>query len=241
MSAEQALAAAARSRPEPPAAAVLALGLAGALGEELLAALVASPGVRVVHVAMRKMIASASPKFRPWVPGTSLIAADEAVLCLTGPETRVPAASPIATYGADDLLDAAALARDAGVRKLVVVAPLAALLQLNAAAHTVSSAQELALVEMRFPSLVVVRPTQADAAEAAGPWLARLIRAMGRAVMDIMLPSQLQAMRPQTAALAILTAAQRAGDGVTVLGARELAAIVAETLPALARREVRLR
>jgi hypothetical protein len=228
-------------RHDAPARVALALGLAGALGEELLAALVASPRYRLVQVALKQMITSAASKYRPWVPGTSIIAADEAFLCITGSETHVPAASPVQTYDAAQLLAAAALARSAGVRKLVVVAPLAALLQLNAAAHTVSSEQELALVDMRFASLLIVRPTQEDAAAAGGPWLGRTVAAMGRAVLDIKLPSQVQALRPRTAALAILTAAERAGDGVSVIGARELAAIVAETLPELAPKRLRLR
>jgi hypothetical protein len=122
----------------PPFVA-LALGLAGALGEELLAALVASPRIRLVQVGLRQGVASASRKYRPWVIGSSIITADEAYICLTGPEARVPGASPVRLFSAAQLLDAAAIARDAGVRRLVVVSPLSALLQLNAASHTVSS------------------------------------------------------------------------------------------------------
>jgi hypothetical protein len=225
---------------EPPRIA-LALGMAGALGEELLAALVASPRYALVHVGLRQPIASATAKYRPWRIGGSVIAADDAYVCLTGPQTHVPSASPVQTFDADHLLDAAELARAAGVRRLVVVAPLSALLQLNAAAHTVSSAQELALVDMRFAALVIVRPTQAELAEGAGPWLARVVRAMGSAVLDIMLPAQVQALRPKTAAQAILVAAERAGDGLTVVGARELMTIVEETMPHLVPKRTALR
>jgi hypothetical protein len=219
----------------------LALGMAGALGEELLAALVASPRYALVHVGLKQPIASATAKFRPWRIGSTLIAADDAYVCLTGPETHVPAASPMQTFDAEHLLDAAALARDAGVRRLVVVAPLSALLQLNAASHTVSSAQELALVDMRFVALVIVRPTQAELGDGGGPWLARTVRAMGRTVLDIMLPAQVQALRPKTAAQAILVAAERAGDGLHVVGARELMAIVEETMPQLLPKRAALR
>ena len=141
----------------PAPRVALALGMAGALGEELLAALVASPHYRMVHVALKQQIASGTAKYRPWLIGSSIILADDAFLCVTGPDTMVPRSSPVQTFDADHLLDAARIAQDAGVRRLVVVSPLSALLQMNAASHTVSSEHELALVQMRFESLVIVR------------------------------------------------------------------------------------
>lgn len=218
----------------------LALGLTGALGEELLAALVGSEAYRLVEVAVRNPIVSAAAKFRPWVPGTSVIAADDAFVCVADQATPARAASPIQPYGSNQLLDAARLAQAAGVRRLVVVAPLSALLQLNAASHIVSNEQELALVEMKFETLLIVRPTR-DAETPTGSWLQRTVGTLGHAVLDIMLPAQVQAMRPKTAALAILTAVARTQPGVQVIGAPELAAIVAETMPALAPKRVRLR
>ena len=127
------------------------------------------------------------------------------------------------------------------MRRLVVVSPLSALLQMNAASHTVSSEQELALVQMKFETLVIVRPTQAELAEAAGPWLSRTVRSLGRMVLEIMLPAHVQALRPRTAAQAILTVVSRLPTGVHVIGARELLAVVEETMPGLAPRRPRLR
>jgi len=218
----------------------LALGLTGALGEELLAALVGSEAYRLVQVAMPQPIVSAAAKFRPWVPGTSAITADDAFVCVTDAATPARPHSPIPAYDNDHLLEAARLAQSAGVRRLVVVAPLSALLQMNAASHIVSNEQELALVGMNFETLLVVRPTR-DAETPTGSWLQRTVGAVGHAVLDIMLPAQVQALRPKTAALAILTAVARTPSGVHVIGAQELAAIVAETMPALAPKRVRLR
>lgn len=217
----------------------LALGLTGALGEELLAALVGAAAYRLVQVAVRQPITSAAAKFRPWVPGSSVISADDAFVCVTDAVPPSPH-SPIQPFDSDHLLDAARIAQAAGARRLVVVAPLSALLQMNAASHIVSSEQELALVEMKFETLLLVRPTR-DAEPLTGSWLQRTVNTLGHAVLDIMLPAQVQAMRPKTAALAILTAVGRAQPGVQVLGARELAAIVAETMPALAPKRVHLR
>lgn len=225
---------------EPPRVA-LALGMAGALGEELLAALVASSRYRLVHVALKQAITSAATKYRPWVTGNSVITADDAYLCVSGPDTRVPRASPVQPIDADHVIESARIAQDSGVRRLVLVAPLSALLQMNAASHTVSSEQELELAAMKFESLLIVRPTQDEQAEGSGPWISRTVRSLGRTVLDIMLPPGVQALRPRTAALAILTAAERAGPGIQVIGARDLLAIVEETLPSLAPKRPRLR
>ena len=177
MTTDAALAAAHRARHSAePLSTALALGMAGALGDELLAALVASPRYRLVHVALKQAIASGTAKYRPWLIGSSIIVADDAFICVTTADTFVPRTSPAELFDAQHLLDAARIAQDAGVRRLVVVSPLSALLQMNAASHTVSSEQELALVQMKFETLVIVRPTQAELAEAAGPWLSRTVR-----------------------------------------------------------------
>jgi hypothetical protein len=60
-------------------------------------------------------------------------------------------------------------------------------------------------------------------------------------VLEIMLPQRVQALRARTAALAILAAFDRAGPGVHVFGAAELAAIVEETMPGALPRKPRLR
>lgn len=219
----------------------LAMGGVGALGEELLAALVASPRYRMVYVALKQAIGSASPKYRPWVPGSTVILADDAYVCLTDADSFVPKVSPVRAFAADELVAAADIARSAGVRRLVVVAPLSALLQLNAASHAISSEQEMALVDMRFETLVIVHPTRSERAAAAGGWIARTVQSLARSVMEIMLPSPVQPLHPRTAALAILAAVERLPPGVHVIGARELSAIVAQTMPALAARGPKLR
>jgi len=211
----------------------LALGMTGVLGEELLAALIGSPSYQRVHVAVTQTIVTAASKFHPWSVGSSPVTADDAV--------PLAPTSPLQRVGNGQLLAAAQAARDAGARRLVVIAPLSALLQLNAASHTVSSEQELALVAMRFETLVIVRPTRDAFEDSRAPWLQRTVTSLGRSVLEIMLPAQVQALRPKTAALAILAAVERVPPGVHVIGARELTDIVAETMPALLPRRPRIR
>jgi len=54
------------------------LGLVGGLGKELLAALMAATEYRAVHIGVTQAIASAAPKFRPWLFRRGVVLADDA-------------------------------------------------------------------------------------------------------------------------------------------------------------------
>lgn len=214
----------------------LALGMVGALGEALLACLVGASDYRAVYVGVTQPIGSATARFVPWVVGHGVVAADDAFVCLTGPETFVAAGTPLRAFHPDELLAAARIARDCGARRLIVVAPLAALLQLGGTAGTIASRDEMQLTQFGFEAVLIVRPTAADDARPAGRGPAALVRAAARAVADIVLPGYARLLSPQSVAGAILEAACAARAGVTVLGARELAAIVEAKFPAPAPR-----
>jgi hypothetical protein len=262
-----ALAAGRDAAAEAPQRTALALGLVGGLGEELLAALLSAPEYRAVHVAVTQSLASAATRFRPWLIGQGVVLADDAFVGVTGEETFVPSiaapgrsapapegdaqptragpatavqASPIRRYGEDEVLEAARIARDAGASTLVVVAPLPALLQMGEATRTLASLDEVALVAMGFARLVLVRPTAADDARRL-PLPLALVRTVGRTLADIMLPSYTKALSARTAAAAIVEAVRTAGPGVTVVGAKELAAIVQAKMPQQAPRQPKLR
>jgi len=219
-----------------PQRSVLALGLVGGLGEELLASLMAAPEYQAVFVGVTTMIGSASPKFRPWLVGRGTPVVEHAFIGVTGDETFVPAASPLRRYGEAEVLAAARSARDAGATTLVLVSPLAALLQMGEATRTLASVDDVALVEMGFERLLIVRPTAADNAQPAANPMAAMVRAAGRALADLMLPSYARALSARNAAPAILGALREAKPGVTVLGARELTALVQRRTPGLLRR-----
>lgn len=223
-----------------PQRTALALGLIGGLGEELLAALMAAPEYRAVHVGVTQMLGSAAPKFRPWLIGRGVVLADDAFVGVTGDETFVPSVSPIRRYGEHEVLKAARTAREAGATTLVLVAPLPALLQMGEATRTLASVDEVALVAIGFTRLVFVRPTAAADARRL-PMPLALARTIGRTLADIMLPSYTRALSARTAAAAILEVVRTARPGVTVVGARELAAIVQARMPGQAPRKTRLR
>jgi hypothetical protein len=219
----------------------LALGLVGGLGEELLAALMSAAEYRAVFVGVRTMIGSASPKFRPWLVGRGTPVVEDAFIGVTGDETFVPSASPIRRCGEAEVLDAARTARDAGATTLVLVAPLPALLQMGEATRTLASLDDVALIGMGFKRLLIVRPTAADDHRQAPNVVVGMVRAAGRALADLMLPSYARALSARAAAQAILEAVRKAGPGVTVLGAKELAGIVRAGMPSLLPRRPKLR
>jgi hypothetical protein len=232
-----------RERGTAPRAArsALALGLVGALGEELLSQLLASGDYGAVHVGVSQPIGSAAARFRPWVVGHGVVVADDVFVGLTGPETFVPKASPVQAFGPADTLIAARIARETGASRLVLVAPLAALLQMSAAAQAISNDAEMEIVRMGFASVVIVRPTAADDLRPDAHWLQGLVRTIGRTLADLMLPGYARALSARSAARAIFEAARTARPGVTVLGARELLAIVEAKFPSLAPKRRRLR
>jgi len=193
-----------------------------------------------VHVGVTQALTSAAPKFRPWLVGQGVVLADDAFVGVTGDETLVPSASPIRRYGEGDVLEAARLARETGASTLVVVAPLPALLQMGEATRTLASVDEVALVAMGFTRLVLVRPTAADDTRRL-PLPLALVRTVGRTLADIMLPAYTKALSARTAAAAIVEAVRAAQPGVTVVGARELAAIVQAKMPQQAPRQPKLR
>jgi hypothetical protein len=219
----------------------LALGMTGALGEELLALLVADSAYRQVVVGVTQPLGSATARFSPWVVGQGYPVVDEAWICVTGDETFVPGASPIRRVTTDGLMQAARVAQSCGARRLVVVSPLAALLQMSAATRAASSADEIALVEMGFEQLVIVRPTAADVDEAGASLPRRLVRSAARAVADIMLPQYARALSARSAARAIVEAVAAAPRGVTIVGARELMNLIERRLPQLKPKAERLR
>jgi hypothetical protein len=224
-----------------PQRSALALGLVGGLGEELLASLMSAPEYRAVFVGVTSMIGSASPKFRPWLVGRGTPVVDDAFVGVTGEETFVPSASPIRRFGEADVLEAARAARDAGATTLVLVTPLPALLQMGEATRTLASVDDVALVEMGFDRLLIVRPTAADDLRRAPNAFVSVVRAAGRALADLMLPSYARALSARTAAQAIVEAVRQAKPGVSVLGAKELAAIVEAKMPKLLARRPKLR
>jgi hypothetical protein len=209
---------------------VAAIGLVGSLGDELLAQLLASSEYAEVHVAVEQSLTSTTTRFVPWVRGAPMPAVDELFLCVTSAETFVPKDSALQRLLPEEIAPAARAARAAGIRRLVLVAPLTALLQLSSITRLIADEVELELAQLGFERFLIVRPTAADRA-GRGTGLRAILNWAGKAVLDIMLPASVRLLSARTAARAILLAAAQVPAGVTVLGARELNALAEPFLP----------
>jgi hypothetical protein len=168
-----------------------------------------------------------------------VVVAEDAFLCVADADTFVPAGTQNRVYSQSQVLPAAQLARQCGVSTFVVIAPLGALLQMSRTATAFDPHTEVALREVGFERLVIVTPTATDVSRARG--LGGMVRALGRTLADIMLPGYTRALTAQTAARALLEAVREAPPGVTIVGARELRAIVDAKFPAKAPKSVKIR
>lgn len=152
------------SVPEPGAApkVALALGMSGAIGEAMLAALVAAPRYSWVHVGHRHAAGAGASKFRPWVIGSSVIVAEDAYVVLSE-DAEAPSPSPIRRFGPKNVVRAATIARDTGARRLVVIEP---------AKVVISSADETEIDALGFDTVLIVQVGDPRAATAGRGLLA---------------------------------------------------------------------
>jgi hypothetical protein len=173
--------------------------MSGALGEALLAALVAAPRYGWVHVGHRHSAGAGASKFRPWVIGSSLIVAEDAYLVLSE-NAESPSPSPIRRFGPKDALGAATIALDTGARRLVII---------ERAKNTISSADESAIEALGFDTVLIVRIGDPRGSKTGRKLLASLgLR------QDTASPAQL--------ATAIIAEFTRAGPGLHRLAAEDL-------------------
>jgi len=124
----------------------LALGMSGALGEALLAALIAAPRYGWVHVGHRHSAGAGASKFRPWVIGSTLIVAEDAYLFLSE-DAHLPSSSPVRRFAPADALRAAGIARDTGARRLALIEPAAA---------PISAADATAIAAFGFDTVLTI-------------------------------------------------------------------------------------
>ena len=209
-----------------------AAGVVGRLGEALIEALVGDERYASVYVATRAPLASTLGKLRP------------CPLTLQSPSAAIP--SPIgdvfcctdlrqgffgrdrayAQVTADDAPAIARLARAAGARRFVRLAPLTPVEQLNTTGYGVRNAAELELVKAGFETLVLLRPSDTGQPATGNPF-ARMALGIGRVLSGYLIPQSMQPLRPHLIARAALEALDCLGPGTHVLDAPALRELLA--------------
>jgi len=215
-----------------PTGAALVAGAGGRFGEALLNRVLASGDYdRVVGLAQAPMTLG--------VRGLSL-----ATLAALPPLDDVfvnlaqPGALPASFHGRDAvwapvddgrLLAVARAAYAAGARRLVLVAPAPVWQQIGGLHRSLSGAAELALAELPFASLTVLRPV-VESTSAARNWVAR-VAAVYTSLQMLALPRSMPVHTSDQLARGALAAMRGARDGVRIVAADRIAELVREAAP----------
>jgi hypothetical protein len=237
---DAALAAGARAPVEATARSAFVVGNVGKLGAELLNILLESPRYRSVTVAVRRPMQVHLPRLEAavvpashedWHPG----APDDAFLCIETPsksfwKTEKPYLELSSAFAAR----LAARLRAAGTRRVAVITPLEALLQMGSV-PAIRDGDEMSIVNAGFERVLVLRPVQ-EAGRAAG---AGFFGSLGGLVVSTlgsyMSPKGLQPVRVRHAAQAAVDALATMADGVQIVGAARLRELVGDPLERRAR------
>ena len=158
-----------------------------------------------------------------WVP-------DDLYLCIE-PETQSfwKSTRPYVAVTSESAVAIAAQMRAAGVRRVAVVTPLEALLQLGMT-PAIRNVDELAIVNAGYQRVLILRPVaDAEASRSSG-----LLEAIGGGVVRIlasyMSPRSLQPVRRRQAAQATVESLSTLADGVHVIGAAQLRELVGDPM-----------
>jgi hypothetical protein len=192
-----------------------------------------------VTVGVRKQMRTLVPKFTPlpvpaerdgWNPVPAGPAPDDIYLCLEAERQSFwNSARPYVSISSEQALLVARRLRAAGARRLAVITPLEAILQLGMGS-AIRNSDEMALVDAGFERIVILRPTaeeEASAPRGVGASAAGLVL---RSLGSIMMPKRLQPVRVRHAAEIVVNSLSGLEDGVHIIGAARLHELAGDPL-----------
>ncbi len=235
-----ALAAAQRAVPAPGGKRrAFVLGNTGKLGEELLNVLLESPLYDSVCVGVRKAVRSYVPRLEPvvvprdrsaWDPCAGMKSVPEDIYLCIEPEANFwKLAKPYVAITSAQAAAVACRMRAGGARRVAVLTPLEAILQMGMA-PVIANTDELAIANAGFERMLVLRPTH----ERDGNIEEGVLQAVGgivtRVLSSFMMPKSLQPVRARHAARLAVETLATMDDGVQVVGAARLRELVGDPL-----------
>jgi hypothetical protein len=218
------------------------IGNTGKLGEELLNVLLESPLYSRVHVGVRREMRSHVAKLVPvvvpavragWNPCAGMTAAPEDFYLCIEPEAKSfwKIARPYVAVSSEWAVPLARGMRAAGARRIAVITPLEALLQMGMA-PAIRDNDELAILEAGFERMLVLRPV-AEGRDASAPgFFGKVGGLVTRTLGSYMTPTALQPVRVRRAAQVAVETLATMGDGVQVMGAARLRELVGDPMEA---------
>lgn len=209
------------------------VGNVGKLGGELLNVLLESPRYFRVAVGIRKPMRVLVPKLETvlmpaapgWVP-------DDVYLCIEPDKPSFwKSAKPYVALSSESAVAIAAAMRAGGARRVAVLTPLDALLQLGVA-PAIRNADELAIVNAGYQCVVILRPVADGEASSSSGLLQAIGGGVVRVLASYMAPRSMQPVRRRQAAQATVDSLFSLADGVHIIGAAQLRELVGDPLSA---------
>jgi hypothetical protein len=208
------------------------VGNVGKLGEELLNAVMESPGYAAVAVGVLRAMRTVASRLKPlvlsrdhvtWDPAAALgCAPDDLFICLETPRVSYwKVSTPYVAVTSEEMVAFARRMHAAGTRRIAVLTPMEVHEQLGAGSF-IRSVDEIALVETGFSRIVILRPSVEERAVASAGLGESVANVVLRTLRSVMAPKQLQPVRTLRAARITVDALAGLGDGVHIIGAARL-------------------
>ena len=207
----------------------LVAGAVGRFGEALLNRVLGSGDYRTV-VALAQAPMALGVRGLELAALHELPALDDVFVALsehheTGGRSFYGRDAPFVQVGASQLLAVARAGCDAGARRLVLIAPTPVWQQMGGLHAGLSGETELALAALPLASLTVLRPIAANASRARG--LVERVAAVYTSLQMLAMPRSMEILPSEKLARCALLAMHQAVDGVRILGADKIPALLA--------------
>lgn len=206
----------------------LVAGVVGRQGEALLGAVLARGGYTRVHVLSEAPMALGIDRLE--LCALENLPRVDDVLMLVGQGNDPGERSfhgrdaPFVQLTGAQAPRVAAAASAAGARRLLLIRPSPAWQQLGELQRALGGADELALAQLPFESVLIVRPVRIGGAP-GGDWLRRLVNAY-MSVQFLMTPKSIPTLTSDQVARAALQAFGPTVPGIRVMLARQLAELL---------------
>lgn len=216
------------------------IGNVGKLGDELLNVLLESPQYGRVAVGVRKAMRSHVEKLEPlhvpqdhasWNPAEQLKWVPEDLFLCIEPEVKSfwKIGKPYMPVTSAWAAGIALRMRAAGARRIVVITPLEALLQMGMPS-AIHSEDEMAIVDAGYERVLVMRPSEDSRREAEEGFLPAVGGVVTRTLASYMTPKSLQPVRVRRAAQVAVETLGTMADGIQVIGAARLRELIGDPM-----------
>lgn len=216
------------------------IGNTGKLGEELLNVLLESPLYSKVCVGVRKPMRSHVAKLdsvvvpaarAAWDPCAGMQRVPEDLYLCIEPEAKSfwKIAKPYVMVSSEWAVALARRMRAAGARRVALITPLEALLQMGMA-PSIRNIDELEILHAGFERMLVLRPVEEGKRAAASGFFGKVGGVVTQTLASYMTPKALQPVRARRAAQMAVDTLATMRDGVQVIGAARLRELIGDPL-----------